>query len=366
MQNSKRWIGAGIAVVLPVAIAGCGQADTSGGGGDGNTLTLWTHNGGNPAELGVVEQIVNDYNASQDKYKVKVQAFPQASYNDSVVGRGHGEEAAVHPRHRRTDRAQLGVRRVPRRRSTCRRSSWTSTCDSTMGKYEDKLYSIGYYDAALAIFARKSALEDAASGSRPSISRGRRTSSTRRSRRSRPRASTPIAFDLGTGDTGTEWWTYAYSPFLQSFGGDLIDRDTYKTSDGVLNGDAAEAWASWMQSLVANGYTPKKSGTDAFADFVNGKSAMVWSGIWSAANMDEARAPTASSCLRPDFGTGPKIGGGSWQWAVSSRPAPTRRRRTGLPRSSRSTRSTSPSSRRSRAWSRRPTRPPRSRPAGPG
>ena len=64
-------------------LAGCGKAET--GDGRGGTLTLWTHNAGNKAELGVVQQIVKDYNASQTKYKVKVQAFPQDSYNQSVA-----------------------------------------------------------------------------------------------------------------------------------------------------------------------------------------------------------------------------------------------------------------------------------------
>jgi multiple sugar transport system substrate-binding protein len=32
-------------------------------------------------------------------------------------------------------------------------------------------------------------------------------------------------FDVGMAWTG-EWYPYAFSPFLQSFGGDLIDRST--------------------------------------------------------------------------------------------------------------------------------------------
>ena len=46
---------------------------------------MWTHNAGNKEELAAITQIVNDYNASQTKYKVKIQAFPQDSYNQSVV-----------------------------------------------------------------------------------------------------------------------------------------------------------------------------------------------------------------------------------------------------------------------------------------
>ena len=47
---------------------------------------MWTHNAGNPEELAAIEGIVDSYNKSADaKAKIKVQAFPQDSYNDSVV-----------------------------------------------------------------------------------------------------------------------------------------------------------------------------------------------------------------------------------------------------------------------------------------
>jgi len=123
-------------------------------------------------------------------------------------------------------------------------------------------------------------------------------------------------FDLGTGDSGTEWWTYGYSPFLQSFGGDLIDRDGFQTAEGVLNGDAAKQWAAWFRGLVDKGYVPEKSSVDAFADFSNGKTAMVWTGIWNSTGLDEVE--DGVPLPPPDFGNGPKIGGGSWQWGVSA------------------------------------------------
>jgi multiple sugar transport system substrate-binding protein len=77
-----------VALVAVVVLAGCGGRAPSGGGGggsEGGTLTLWTHNAGNPQQLGVVKQIVSDYNASQTKNQVKIQAFPQATYNDAVT-----------------------------------------------------------------------------------------------------------------------------------------------------------------------------------------------------------------------------------------------------------------------------------------
>ena len=55
--------------------------------------------------------------------------------------------------------------------------------------------------------------------------------------------------NIGMADKG-EWYPYAFLPFLWSFGGDLVDRSTYQTAEGALNGDAAIAWGEWFQSLV--------------------------------------------------------------------------------------------------------------------
>ena len=61
-----------------LALTGCGQAGQGdGGSGDGRPeLTMWTHSAGNPAELAVYEQIIDDFNASQDEYKVVRRVLP--------------------------------------------------------------------------------------------------------------------------------------------------------------------------------------------------------------------------------------------------------------------------------------------------
>lgn len=304
---------------LATVLAGCGTVDNSksGGGGTsgGGDITLWTHNAGNPQELSVVNQIVSDYNASQTKFKVVVQAFPQASYNDAVVAAATAKKLPC--------LLDIDAPNVP----NWAYAGYLAPLDlpqdmvgknlpSTLGNYKGKLYSVGYYDAALGLFAHKSAL-DAAGGRVATIDKPY-TADEFNTLLSKIKSSGKYKteFDLGTGDTGTEWWTYGYSPFLQSFGGDLIDRNTYKTAKGVINGDKAIAWATWFQGLVKQGYTPAKSSPDAFADFVNGKSAMVWSGIWNSSNLDKVKDGVVMP--PPDFGNGAKIGGGSWQWGISS------------------------------------------------
>ena len=307
-----------VALVAVLVLAGCGgKAPSSGGGGtsSGGELTLWTHNAGNKVELAIVNQIVSDYNATNPKAKVKVQAFPQAAYNDAVTAAATAKklpcildiDAPIVP-----NWAWAGYL-VP---LDLPQDLVAKQLPSTLGKWNDKLYSIGYYDAALALFARKSAL-DAAGLPVATIDKPWTADQFNQGlAKLKASGKYPIGFDLGTGDATPEWWTYGYSPFLQSFGGDLIDRNTYTTASGVLNGPQALAWANWFQGLIKNKYTPAKSSSDAFADFVNGKSAMVWSGVWNATAINKVKDGVVMP--PPDLGTGPKIGGGSWQWGISS------------------------------------------------
>jgi multiple sugar transport system substrate-binding protein len=302
--------------VAVLVLAGCGgKAPSASGGESGGQLTLWTHNAGNKVELAIVNQIVSDYNATNPKAKVKLQAFPQAAYNDAVTAAATAKklpcildmDAPIVP-----NWAWAGYV-VP---LDLPQDLVSKQLPSTLGKWKGQLYSIGYYDAALALFARKSALD--AAGLPVATMDKPWTADQFNQGLAKIKASGkyPIVFDLGTGDPTPEWWTYGYSPFLQSFGGDLIDRNSYTTANGALNGDKAMAWANWLQGLIKDKYTPAKSSSDAFADFVNGKSAMVWSGVWNATAIDKVKDGVVMP--PPDFGTGPKIGGGSWQWGISS------------------------------------------------
>jgi multiple sugar transport system substrate-binding protein len=125
---------------------------------------------------------------------------------------------------------------------------------------------------------------------------------------------TPI--DIGAEDTG-EWWPYAYSPFLQSFGGDLIDRSTMLTSEGALNGADAVAWGTWFQGLFEKGYA-SNAGTIGNQEFVDDEVALSYTGVWNALAAVDAIGDDLLILPPPDLGNGPKIGGGSWQWAISS------------------------------------------------
>ncbi|WP_055592960.1 extracellular solute-binding protein [Streptomyces hirsutus] len=317
--RTRRLAAASVAVTAATAlVAGCTSGSGSTSGASGDTLTLWTHNAGNSVELDVVKKIIKDFNGSQDKYKVKLQAFPQSDYNNSVVAAASarklpclldvdGPNVANWAWGGYLSPIDVSGSEVP----------LSDQLASTVGDYKDKLYAFGFYDVSLAFFARKSVLGE--HGIRVPTMDKPWTKDEFDAGLAKLKKSGKFEYplEMGTGGTG-EWWSYGYSPQLQSFGGDLIDRDDYKTASGTLDGKNAVEWASWFHSLVANGYMAKKSGADPNKDFLAGKSAIQWDGSWNAAKNAEKLGDDLAIIPPVDFGNGPKIGGASWQWAMSS------------------------------------------------
>ncbi|MGO4689222.1 sugar ABC transporter substrate-binding protein [Glaciibacter sp. 2TAF33] len=306
--------------IAAVGIMGGMTACSSGGGGAGNDgkngqMTLWTHNAGNKAELAAIKQIVDDYNASQSKTKIKVQAFPQDSYNDSVAAAASAKKLPCI--------VDIDGPNVPNWAWAKYLAPLDLSVDldknlpTTLGKWNDKVYSVGYYDVALAMLSRKSVLDEAGIRIATVEQPWTRDELDGALAKLKAEGKWDYPLDLGTAGTG-EWLPYAYSPFLQSFGGDLINRKDFQSADGVLNGDAAHDWASWFQGLIDNGYVAKKSGTDSTLDFQNGKSAIVYTGSWAGQSSLDVLGDDLVVMPSVDLGDGPKIGGGSWQWGVTT------------------------------------------------
>lgn len=299
-------------------LAACGQAGQSdGGGGDsgGTTeLTMWTHSAGNPAELEIYEQIVSDYNGSQDQYEVVVESFPQGAYNDAIVaGAAAGDLPCL---------LDMDGPIVPN-------WAWAeyiqpldldpaiidSLLPTAVGRYQDEVYAAGYWDAALSVFARESVLSE--NGIRiPTLDEPWTLEEFDAALVTLQGAGYATPLDIGAEDAG-EWWSYAYSPMLQSAGGDLIDRDTFLTADGALNGPEAVRFFEWFQSTFERGLA-SDAGTIGNEEFNNDEVALSYTGVWNALGSIEAVGDDLLILPPPDFGNGPKIGGASWQWGISS------------------------------------------------
>ena len=308
-----------VAVALPLSLVACskgGSTSSNEGSGGTSTLTMWTHNAGNKDELAAIQQVVDDYNASQTKYKVDLQAFPQDSYNQSVIAAAAAKKLPC-----LMDIDQPNVANWAWAGYLGKIEGLDDTLSkylpSTVAKWNGATYAYGYYEVGLSWVSRKSILNEY--GIRiPTIDQpwtGDEFAAALK--KIKAGGKFQYAADLATGWTG-EWWPYGYSPLLQSFGGDLINRTDYKSASGALNGDKAIKWATWFQGLAKDGYVAAKSGADPTADFMNGKSALLWNGSWTAIPTREKFGDDVVFLPPVDFGNGPKIGGGSWTWGYSA------------------------------------------------
>lgn len=280
-------------------------------------LSMWYHGAGNDVELKLINQVIDDFNASQTDWKVELQSFPQAAYNDSVVA---GALAGNLP-----DILDVDGPNMPNwawagymQPLKIDEAKIAEFLPGTKGIWNGQLYSIGLWDAAVSMVTRQSTL-DALGVRTPTLDQPW-TKDEFMDALAKAKASgkCEYALDLGMAWTG-EWYPYAFSPFLQSFGGDIVDRSTYKTAEGALNGDAAMAFGEWWQGLFKDGYAQAtQDPADRDGGFNAGKYCFSWNGNWAAlgtlAAFDDVVFLPA-----PDFGAGPKIGAASWQFGISSK-----------------------------------------------
>ena len=299
------------ALATATAIAGPVAAQTE--------LSLWYHGAGSAnAEEALVNQLVEEFNASQSDWRVVLETFPQLAYNDAVGAAALAGElpdildvdGPVMPNWAWAGYMQpLGIDDA----------KLDAYLPGTIGRWNGEVYSVGLWDAAVALTTRRSILEQY--GIRvPTLEEpwtGEEFNAALATIKESGDFEYPL--DLGMAWAG-EWYPYAFSPLLQSFGGDIIDRSTYQTAEGVLNGDEAIAFGDWWQSLFDNDLVPGTSqdAADRETGFLDGKYAMSWNGNWAATPVVEAFGDDALFLPAPDFGNGNTIGAASWQFGISA------------------------------------------------
>lgn len=298
-------------LVLTTALAGPAFAATE--------LSMWYHGaGGESAERDTFARIIKEFNESQSDWEVKMQAFPQIAYNDAITA------AAVAGK--LPDIIDVDGPIMPNwawskymQPLPIPEEKFAKFLPGTLGHWDGKLYSVGLWDAAVAMYARKSVLEE--NGIRiPTLDKpwtGEEFDAALVKLKDSGKFDYPL--DLGMNDKG-EWYPYAFSPFLQSFGGDIVDRSTYKTAEGALNGEAAVKFGSWWQSLFSRKLAPGTSQDTGDHDtgFLEGKYALQWNGNWAALKPLDKFGDDMLFLPAPDFGNGSKIGAASWQLGISA------------------------------------------------
>lgn len=297
------------ALLCSAGFAGMAAAQTN--------LDLWYHGGGNTVEREIIDKIIADFNGSQADWSVTLEAFPQGSYNDSVVAAALADnlpcildvDGPVMP-----NWAWAGyMQPLPISDAVLE-----GHLDSTIGRWDGEIYSVGLWEAAVALYARQSTLDELGLRTPTLDAPWDMDEFMGALEAAKASGDYEFAFDPGMAWTG-EWYPYAFSPFLQSFGGDIVDRSTYQTAEGALNGDAALAFGEWWQSLFTEGYAPGTSQDPANRDtgFIDGKYAFSWNGNWAGVATLDGGVDDVVFLPAPDFGNGSVIGAGSWQFGAS-------------------------------------------------
>lgn len=315
-RTAVKVLAAALAVTGIAAMSGCGEAQRAAAKANANEITIWTHTAGSEAELAGVQQIIDDYNASPDrKATVKIQSFPQSSYNDSVISASSANNLPCLVDVDQPNApywAWANILAPLTDQALLKRSD--DLMQSAKGTWNGDLYTVGYFDATIALFARKAVLNRLgiriATVDRP-WSKAEMDDALARLKAA---GEWTYPFEIGTADNKSEWYAYAFAPILQSFGGDLVNRNGYQTADSTLNGTDGRAFATWMRDLVTQGYISSKGGSDTALDFVNNKSALLYGGIWSMSTFKKYAKDYDDIVVMPmtDFGHGSVTGGGSW------------------------------------------------------
>jgi len=187
----------------------------------------------------------------------------------------------------------------------------------TQGTYNGHLYSLGQFDSGLAIYGNRRYLE--AAGVRiPTFEKPWNLAEFEEAlEKLTALPEVDHALDMKINYGRGEYYTYGFSPILQSFGGDLIDRRTYQQASGVLDGPQSVAAMQHFQRWFKNGWvnaTP--AGDDEF--YGSKKAALAWVGHWLYSDHLKGLGDDLVLLPMPDLGDGPKTGMGSWNWGISS------------------------------------------------
>jgi multiple sugar transport system substrate-binding protein len=124
------------------------------------------------------------------------------------------------------------------------------------------------------------------------------------------------ALDLAVYAGPSEFYSYAYAPIVQGFGGDLVRRSSHPSAQGVLDGPQSVAALKRFKYWFDQRWT--QAVLDRADDFEKRAVALSWTGHWKYPSYRAALGQDLILLPLPDFGDGIKTGMGSWSWGMSS------------------------------------------------
>ena len=279
-------------------------------------LSVWSH-AGQAGERRTIERQLQVFNQQQDRIQISLTFIPERSYNAQVQA---AAIAGALP-----DLLEFDVPYLYNYAWQGHLRPLETLLPGTLqedllpsiikqGTYQGHLYGVGTFDSGLAIYARRSLLQKV--HARIPV-HPKQAWSVQEFEQLLDRLAAEdddgAVLDLKL-NYPDEWFSYAFSPVLQSAGGDLIDRSNYQRASGVLNGAASVRAMQHVQRWLTTGKVDPNLDDAAF---VTGRVALSWAGHWEYRRYHAAFGDDLILVPLPDFGTGSRTGQGSWVWGIS-------------------------------------------------
>lgn len=184
------------------------------------------------------------------------------------------------------------------------------------GTYDGRLYTLGQFESGLGLWANDRYL--ARVGARmPTIEAPwSLTEFEQVLDRLTALEDVDYALNLSVYAGESEFYTYAYAPILQGFGGDLVSRGPPAAAKGVLDGSQSIAAMKRFQHWFKMGWT--RAVFNHVDDFEQRRVALSWTGHWRYPSYGAALGEDLVLLPLPDLGQGLKTAMGSWSWGISS------------------------------------------------
>jgi multiple sugar transport system substrate-binding protein len=311
-------------VAAPAAVGASRPASTDAGGCDGTidegTVTMFAHEG---SEADAYTAAIDGFNSGPGAdlgVTVDLTLIPEGQYTDQInSAAAAGDLPAVLDFDGPTMANLAWVGSLVPIESCISDELRENLLPSLVqqGTYNDQLYGVGSFDSGLGLYAWKSALEEVGARIPTGASDAWTADELEQILRDLQDAGYehPLDPKFWYGVQG-EWSTYAFAPIVWSAGGDLIDRETYATADGVLNTPEVAAALTQFQTWVTDGLVDADAADDS--NFLEKRSPISWVGHWMYGPYKEAAGDDLIVLPLPDWGNGTRTGMGSWAWGMTS------------------------------------------------
>ncbi len=287
----------------------------------GETLKVWHHGGRVQQERESIERILKDWSAENPDYPAEYVLLPEGAYNEQVQAAAMANQLPDLLDFDASNYANYAWAGYLVPLNDYYPASFFERFIPSIldqGRYDPdgKYYSLGWFDSATCIWVNKPMLEKAGvripKGINDPWTREEFDAALAALKTSGVEYPLDLKLNYGKGES----YCYGFGPVIQSFGADIINRDTWRAK-GTLDSDAAVDAMTMVQEWIKNGYVvPASLGDDAF--YGSRKAAMVYTGMWMWGPHHENLGSDLGVIAMPNWGGRQVSAMGSWCWGITS------------------------------------------------